>query len=88
MQERLQTGERCLAVLTKRQILVRTEPLEPNTERELMTALRIGNLVFKSEQISGDVKIASVVASGQTQLGGWIRCCATADYNGADLKSR
>ena len=84
LQERLQAGERRLAVLTERQVLVRPKPLEPGSEVELMTALRDGYAVLIREQIPGDMEIAPVVASGQAQLGRRIRCRAASHHQRAN----
>jgi len=88
LQKSLQTGERCLAILAERQVLVRPQALEPDSEVELMAPLRKGHAILKREQISGEMEIASVVASGQAQLGRRIRSRAASHYDRAHRQPR
>src|SRR5262249_47525352 len=85
LQKCLQARERRLTELAQRYVFVGLEALQPQSEIELMPPTRPTQAVVKSEQVSRNRKIASVVAAREPQRGRRIRSSASSHHNCSNL---
>ena len=80
-QEGRQTGEGHLSELAECYLFIGLEALKPDTGGKLVSPFGERDLVRVSEKISGDVKIAPVIASCQSQLRLWVGRLTASDHN-------
>src|SRR5260221_4940051 len=76
-----QSSERHLPELAERDFFIGLETLEPHARSKLVPALGERDLIRVREKISRDVKVATIVAPGQTYLRLWIGGLAAAHNN-------
>src|SRR5579871_382468 len=88
LQEGLQAGESCLAVLAQSQIFIGAQQLEPSADAQLVPPFGKGDAVVVGKQVARDIQITAVVAAGETQLRGGIGRGTAADDKSAQRKAR
>ena len=81
-------GKGHLPELAERDLFIGLEALEPYTGGKLVAPFGECDLIRVGEEISGDVQIAPVIASCQSQLRLWIGRLAASYHNRSDGESR
>ena len=88
VKQRRQSRKGHLPVLAERDFLVGLQPLEPHPGGNLVTPFGERDPVRIGKDIAGDMQIAAVIASRQSQLRLRVGRLAAAHHDGADRESR